>query len=43
MSPDTKVRQIKVSTLETQQHCDSLGKFSFCNNPHPSLGENWHD
>ncbi|KAJ9554604.1 hypothetical protein OSB04_018649 [Centaurea solstitialis] len=45
-NPDTKVHQIKVSTLQTQQHCGLLGNVSFSNNSHPSLGENvreWHD
>lgn len=46
MSPDTKVHQIKVSSLQTQQRCGPLGNVSFSNNSHPSLGENvreWHD
>lgn len=39
-NPDTKVHQIKVSSLQSQQHCGSLGNISFSKNSHPSLGEN---
>ncbi|KVI05648.1 1-aminocyclopropane-1-carboxylate deaminase/D-cysteine desulfhydrase [Cynara cardunculus var. scolymus] len=46
INPDTKVHHIRVSSLQTQQHCGPLENFSFSNNPHPSLGENvkeWHN
>lgn len=46
MNPDTKVHQIKISSLQTLQPCELLGKFSFSNNSRPSLGENvmeWRD
>ncbi|KAI3696485.1 hypothetical protein L1987_79503 [Smallanthus sonchifolius] len=46
MSPDTKIHQIRVSSLQTQQNLGSLGKITYSNNPHPSLGENvrkWHN
>ncbi|KAK9060226.1 hypothetical protein SSX86_020930 [Deinandra increscens subsp. villosa] len=47
MNPDTKIHQIKVSSLQTQQNFGSLGKkITYSNNPHPSLGENirkWHE
>ncbi|KAL8241643.1 hypothetical protein R6Q59_011945 [Mikania micrantha] len=45
MNPDTKIHQIRVSSLQTQQHFGSLGKITYSNNSHPSLGENvrkWH-
>lgn len=39
-SPDTKIHEIKVSSLQTQENNGSIGRFSFSNNPHPSLGKN---
>ncbi|KAF5778181.1 putative D-cysteine desulfhydrase [Helianthus annuus] len=46
MNPDTKVHQIKVSSMQTQQHFGPFGKVTFSNNSNPLLGENvrkWHN
>ncbi|MFS7994816.1 putative D-cysteine desulfhydrase [Helianthus anomalus] len=46
MNPDTKVHQIKVSSMQTQRHFGPFGKVTFSNNSNPLLGENvrkWHN
>lgn len=46
MNPDTKIHQIKVSSLQNQQDFGLIGKFTYSNNRNPSLGDNvrkWHN